>query len=682
MKKKKGNFFEQYVDKIVIGISAMLSLGLLWVFVLSNPYGQEISGRKYGPSQLDDVINREAETLQTRLDAPADAMSSYGSRLVEFEEKMRGGIAPVGSFVPPAPGFGENRVEEKRRYRLPDIPMVADVDIEAIRTVVYVPMEKIDQEVSYGNVQVKRDDIDLVTVQATFDVDALNKSFYNSFANRRLKSSWRNPRFVKPVFASVELQRSKEQADGGWGQWETVGPTKVNNLGKLLDVPEKVSGLQAGLGLDFRLNRFAKYDVQSQLLQPEPYVFASPRQEWLTPTLHKEYVKILERKEQEERREEQEREKELKRSRVTTSRGRSGGAQQSARSRGGGTARGRTPSGTSRTGRRGDPQIGRLGGEYDDPAARRSMLAKARQKTLLDVKGELGDVWILEEEDISQRKDPITFWAHDDSLTDAGKYQYRIRIGVFNPIAGRDWVDGDQQHLDQQVILWSAYSEPTATVLIEKMIHFFPLATNVGEDNTDSVNVQVSKYFLGRWRSESFSLKSGEPIGRLVESESARSASRPVMGRDGYDDYRAMEGMEGGSGYALMEPTEIDYETGSVLVDVVASGDWQGPGGLKRRQFREILYTSDGVNLEHLAIGSRYWPGQMATAYDKVKQDEAKKPFRYVTFNANTSIRKQSIQQRNSRRDAMMDGYDRMDMDGYRGSRDAGGPAMRRRPPR
>jgi hypothetical protein len=301
------------------------------------------------------------------------------------------------------------------------------------------------------------------------------------------------------------------------------------------------------------------------------------------------------------------------------------------------------------------------------------MLAKATQRTPEEVQSELGDVWVVEGEDISQRKEPITFWAHDDSPAGGCRYQYRIRIGVFNPIAGQNWVYEDQQNLNEQVILWSDYSEPTDPVLIEEMIHFFPLSAKVNEDNTDSVDVQVSKYFLGRWRSETFNLKSGEPIGWVMENDSVVTSLNPGTGRDGREDY-------GSRGISSVEPTEIDYGTGNVLVDVVDCSDWQGPGSLKRRQFKEILHTPDGALLEHLAIDSRYWPDQIAAAYDNVKQDEIKGPFPYIAFAANTSMREKSIQQRNSYREQMMNEYNRMDPGNPRGIRDAGGSAIRRRP--
>lgn len=52
-------------------------------------------------------------------------------------------------------------------------------------------------------------------------------------------------------------------------------------------------------------------------------------------------------------------------------------------------------------------------------------------------------------------KDEIKLWAHDDGLEPGGIYRYRIRIGFFNPIAGKDWFETDNEELKKQIVLWS-----------------------------------------------------------------------------------------------------------------------------------------------------------------------------------------------------------------------------------
>ena len=43
---------------------------------------------------------------------------------------------------------------------------------------------------------------------------------------------------------------------------------------------------------------------------------------------------------------------------------------------------------------------------------------------------------LLRGKDISKLRETITFWAYDDTVEPGASYQYRIRIGVFNPVAG------------------------------------------------------------------------------------------------------------------------------------------------------------------------------------------------------------------------------------------------------
>ena len=78
-----------------------------------------------------------------------------------------------------------------------------------------------------------------------------------------------------------------------------------------------------------------------------------------------------------------------------------------------------------------------------------------------------------------KKLEELTFWAHDDSVEPEKTYRYRIRLGVFNPIAGTDKVSKDYQERKNNVILWSEFSEVTEPVEIMGRLYFF--ANNVRE---------------------------------------------------------------------------------------------------------------------------------------------------------------------------------------------------------
>ena len=54
-------------------------------------------------------------------------------------------------------------------------------------------------------------------------------------------------------------------------------------------------------------------------------------------------------------------------------------------------------------------------------------------------------------------------------------------------------------------------------------------------------------------------------------------------------------------------PEKIDYGTGAVLVDIVPVNDWSGSGKLTTRDYYDMLYSFDGMNIEHMPVKAMYW---------------------------------------------------------------------------
>jgi hypothetical protein len=240
---------------------------------------------------------------------------------------------------------------------------------------------------------------------------------------------------------------------------------------------------------------------------------------------------------------------------------------------------------------------------------------QARQKSPQDVYRELDVIKLSDKVDL-ENLDTVTCWVHDDTINEAGTYKYRVRLGVFNPIVGRDWFYPEEEHFQNQVILWSAYSESTEPLDIYPMVEFFPQA--VASADNGGVKIRVSKYYQGRWQSSEFDVRLGETIGRLVEpDESKLSSANPAMTADPMMSYMMM-----GSAFRGNEP--VDYDTGAVLVDVVESNRWMGRSNLQRREgYEEILFTKDGINIERLAVQERNWPQPLRAAAKRIKDAEA-----------------------------------------------------------
>jgi hypothetical protein len=181
-----------------------------------------------------------------------------------------------------------------------------------------------------------------------------------------------------------------------------------------------------------------------------------------------------------------------------------------------------------------------------------------------------------------------------------------MRIGFFNPIAGTKRFSDESADMSNQVVLWSNFSEVTDEVKVPLLQYLFPIEV---QNNPKSVKVQIARYELGYWHEEEFFIKPGDMIGKEVDYEPAKDEDEKVTA-----------------------PETLDFSTESIMVDAVPVVDWSQDvaNKLNRRQYYEMLYSSDGINLEKLSIGRIYWPKDMQLMYSKINEvvREDKEPLR------------------------------------------------------
>ncbi|MEE9366486.1 MAG: hypothetical protein V3W44_07360, partial [Dehalococcoidales bacterium] len=306
--KKKGNLLEQHAEKIVLGVVGIISVVLLWVFVLSSPNAVKIDGKKLGPGKIDLYIKGQADQLDAALNKPPIERQDRppGAMMKSFAREMGNTIEEVPDFQIPGVAPNPTAVEEKRLYAMPDVGRVDLVVAEAIRGAAHVPLDEIGPDNPYDKAMTQVDDIDLVTVQVSFDVAALHRNFTQSFVmGRNVKNEWKDEELATPVFASAQLQRRRSLEGGRWSEWEVVPRPRIDQYRAKLNVPEKVDDL--AYDINVQKTQFKAFEFQQNLLQPRPYNFASSNAVWLTPSFHKEYVEIEERDKKASIREERER---------------------------------------------------------------------------------------------------------------------------------------------------------------------------------------------------------------------------------------------------------------------------------------------------------------------------------------------------------------------------------------
>jgi hypothetical protein len=66
-------------------------------------------------------------------------------------------------------------------------------------------------------------------------------------------------------------------------------------------------------------------------------------------------------------------------------------------------------------------------------------------------------------------------------------------------------------------------------------------------------------------------------------------------------------------------PEVIDYRTGAVMVDTVVVNDWLAKP-LRTRNYFDLLYSYDGVNIEHMPVGPSYRPQILASVHSHINR--------------------------------------------------------------
>jgi hypothetical protein len=133
------------------------------------------------------------------------------------------------------------------------------------------------------------------------------------------------------------------------------------------------------------------------------------------------------------------------------------------------------------------------------------------------------------------------------------------------------------------------------------------------QEVANSVSVDVAKFHQGYWRSEIFSVKPGEAIGRVVEIKPEEDADELLAGS---------RQMYAGMGMLEPEPLKVDFSTGVVFVAVEQVNKWTGGKNLRAQVSFDMLYSEDGLDIQHLPIGSKNWPENLQLAYGNIKKLE------------------------------------------------------------
>ena len=584
------NFFELHLEKIVLAVG-ILAAGVILALSFSGGSSKSASEITAEAVSLAEKISRDQED-----NAPADQIPPpYQDRAGHFIEVAPLSVASVDRIALSPPYMPEIAIREVRqKISIPEIPPLKNVviDFDRIQTIV---LKDNQQQI---------EDTDFVTIEATLALAKIRQLFDQSFNNPDLTEPIE---FPQPIIAAVELERSQLLPDGSWGNWEKVKRLESDPMAKKNIPSDNIADFTTA-EYEVLLETRSNPETQLFILQPEPYKPLSGI--WLTPSQKIEQQKLAKATAALPPTPPGIPGREARTPATRTDRGTRGTTTRGVRGTSRETRTGVSPRGT-RTPPipdRGSPMApGRVesGAGRDMEMVAPGMMGPGMRPMEPGLRGEMGRGGEFspgfgdaarggfftpegyQQNENLLKKDEINLWAHDGDLNPDTIYRYRIKIGFFNPIAGKNWFTQEQQQLKDKIILWSSPVEPDKLVQIPPKTIFFP---NSGSATAQTVRVDVYRWQNGRWHTKSFPITPGTTIGRLSKLTS---------------DEKGLTTPPPNLADAL-----IDFRTGATLLDVVPNTThWcQIGSSFKNIITNDIIYRDADGLVKRLGVDNRCWP--------------------------------------------------------------------------
>ena len=569
MSVKGISFFEQHVEKIVLGVVALVVLGLVALTFLGKGTVVKIGNEELPPSKVDAALEERAKQMNARLDESAEATvipPDTTGILSWLEGQLESPVSPQGSALVAVPGYKPQIdtggigasdiafvVPEFDAIGKPFVEDFADsLDPEEVPTL----PEDIRAEL-FPEGEVADYEISWTTTAATLDLTTLREQYAaadGSGEKEPVPSQWYRERVF---LLQIDLER-EQLIDGQWADTTTVQSIHQN----VRDFYAKVNDSPNVGFADVVLDEFSKVPPTAQLeiIQPEFYntvgsFWAEPQVKPDAPQANPKMAAIREKQNSIATLE-----KKITRlrSRLDDAGGpldddSSNGSGSGSNPRGGGS--GDRPGLPGGGGGGGNPELpggggggggGGIGGDgggilgggggsnstgAGNEARRRKLtrLLNRLHDQLAGLNNQLEDLaqdaGINLQPDERQRElpnllndDEVLVWAHDVLAKPDHTYRYRITAHVYNPFFGKKGRLLEEQHdLADSMTMAVATSEWSEPTRVKSQTRFFVTEAKADEDtlNIGSAKIEVFKLAGGEWHSQIIEVQPGDPIGQL-----------------------------------------------------------------------------------------------------------------------------------------------------------------------
>ena len=587
-KKNTMNFLEAHIEKALLVLAVGFFAWVVFTRFVSPPNLSTDDGQSF--RKISELAQNGSVKAQNFLEnmkrddkKPPPPIQQWADRFGKIE-KTKLAFKPVSPFIPIIGGV---KPDEKRLYKIPEIPELTKpkIILTHARALKPVSMDELDNLDNLSPAELQRAaqqgvieaDVDFVTVEAVIPFAQIRDTFRLNFAGPQVEKSLEMP---EPIFADVELLRSRFLADQTWSPWEKVERLEGDQM-REQNLPENMSSFSL---TSYELLLKQRFDpaVQKLILQPQPYQLLE--MQWLPPT------QMAEQKEREK--------KDLRAARVTGLRnlGNSDFSVESFTSRSRPAARAPARPSLSLSLEEDDEDGGfPAQGRFRRPAPRSQAPWRRQSSWSNESEGIFGlKEWLDQEE--------IIIWAHDSKVEPGGVYRYLVRFGIFNPIAGRNWFYPQDRQLKNQLILWSSHTSPGKIVTIPERTLFFPNSKPYRLEDR-SISVDVYRWVEGLWHKKDFRVSPGSVIGTTDKKEKTSAASGDAIFQE--------------------DQLEVDYSTNITVLDIVVnSSHWYRLGG-SRASFRNVVTTdiiyldTDGI-VKRMGVDKRSWPEELNQKRSKI----------------------------------------------------------------
>ncbi|MFA5864182.1 MAG: hypothetical protein WC975_05785 [Phycisphaerae bacterium] len=559
MPTKKINPIEEHFEKGVLGIAVIVLLYTLFAYMISSPTNVLIDGEVARPGQAYLLVRQNAERIEQKardqqsqwpkIQVPATATTRDPAlKLVGLPDDLKLALAPV---VPMNIGGPERnkQITILTKYDLPPVPVPEKLVFSTGRSTLELKSTEYLQDL-LKNFEDEAE-ISWVTVAGQIDMEKQRSAM--EYLPEKLER--------EPLFFRADLQRTQVGADGKLGKWVDV-PSVLDPKALLLEpnkplTVDSFDNLTAAIANLFR----SPTEIENYALTPAfpPLTLGGP-DEWKDPTESEKEIKA-----QAEVKPAVEKPKPVRRAPRSRSVGPGlGGGLTGGPGGLGGNAPMMGNERPRRGGNRPTEAINRqrAGGPEMGPGGMPGMPGMPMGPGGMDPRGPGGfpmgpggpgmpqqrvtpqrETMRMTDEQRKNQK-TLTVWVHDLTATPGKTYKYRMRVVMFNPLAGYTPILKKPENT-LLVGIEGSWSESSVPVTVERENYFF--LSNVS-NGAKSVTVTIYKWNAGYIYKENFEVKPGQSIG-----------GKKMVGKTWRNQL---------DGKIIESRQEIDFGTGATLQEV------------------------------------------------------------------------------------------------------------------